>query len=164
MSFNGHLLQSLYAPDKKTSEEAINNSGANNVQLALNPVTKEIVSPECDESRAGAGSTGLIVSDSSNKIKSSSESYYVNNNILQATKSTVIEEKTIPETVNVISPGTGFKEQAEKSTVVKQEGQIKNSNFMFCTDKSKVRLKKSNLKISYNCKYILYIFCSQREF
>ncbi|EFN66741.1 hypothetical protein EAG_02467 [Camponotus floridanus] len=33
---------------------------------------------------------------------------------------------------------------------------------MFCTDKSKVRLKKSNLKISYNFKYILYIFCSQK--
>ncbi|XP_029164824.1 uncharacterized protein LOC114936024 [Nylanderia fulva] len=84
------------------------------IQLALNPVTKEIVSPECDESGAGASCSGLI-----------------------ATKSTVIEEKTIPETVNVISPGTGFKEQAENSTVVKQEGQIKNSNSMFCTDKSK---------------------------
>lgn len=98
MSFNGHLLQSLYAPGKKTSEEAIHNSGANNVQLALNPVTKEIVSPEYDESGAGAGSSGLIVSDRPNKIKPLSESYYVNDNILQATKLTVIEEKTIPET------------------------------------------------------------------
>lgn len=119
-------------PGKKTSKQAIHNSGANNVQLALNPA-KEIVSLECDESKAG--SSGLIVSNCSNKIKPSSGSYYVNNvdNILQTTKSTAIEKKTLPE--------TGLKEQVENSTTVKQEGQIKNSNSIFCTDKSKVRLK-----------------------
>lgn len=139
------------AGKNKTFGEDIHNSGANNVQLALNPATKEIVSLKYDES--GAGSSGLIVSDHSNKIKPSSRSYHVNDNILQATKSTAIEKKTIPETVNyVISAGTGLKEQsentvgkqeeqAENGTVVEQKGQTKNSNSMFCTNESKVRLK-----------------------
>lgn len=93
----------------KTSGEATHNSGVNNVQLALNPATKEIVSLKYDE--FAADSSDLIVCDRSNKIKPSFGSYHVNDNILQATKSTATEEKTIPETVNyVISAEIGLKE------------------------------------------------------
>lgn len=153
----------VYMPlGKKTPGEATHNSGADNVQLALNPATKGNLSLECDESKAGSSDIIVLVT---NKIKPSPGPYHVNDNTLQVTKLTALEGETIPETSNVISAGTGLKEQTHNSTA-KQEGQTNNSNLMFCTDKSKVRLK-SNLKMSYNCIFIfsLYFiyFFSQRE-
>lgn len=120
-------------PDKKTSGEAIHNSEADKVQLALNPTTKENLSLDCDESKAS--SSGLNVSDCSNIINLSSGSFHVTENILQVTKTTALEETILG---TVISAGTELKEQAENNAV-KQESQTKNS--IFCTDKSKVRLK-----------------------